>query len=202
MESPPVLRDLGAPCDPDAALAPEAVEAVEEGTQPLYARRVADQPRVEPHREHPSLACRLGLGKQLVDGGAAEAEEVLRRREGAAGRKLGVVGAECVWKDEVRCDPPVRQGDLRPVWQLVVVRVTVVQEAAMLNQQPACALGRRRAAVPAARRRTEACRQAGDGLRDARPLLLLSHASMVLPAVAVAAHVEQPVRHARPHRRR
>ena len=80
----------------------------------MYAGRVADQPRVKPHREHPSLACRLGLGEQLVDGGAAEAEEVLRRREGAAGRKLGVVGAEGVRQDEVRRDPPVRQGDLRP----------------------------------------------------------------------------------------
>jgi len=53
-----------------------------------------------------------------------------------------------------RDHPRWPQGDPRPVWQLVIVRVAVVQEAAMLKQQPACALGRRRAAVPAARRRT------------------------------------------------
>src|SRR5262252_7626807 len=87
-------------------------------------------------------------------------------------------------------DEVVASLDLDPIGQLVVVGVGIVENAALLHEQPAGVLTRSEAAVPAKRALSGRAPERGDRERDTLTLRFLAQAKMLLPAPAMAADVE------------
>jgi len=126
----------------------------------------------------------VAFGVQRVERVAQVRVELLAAVEALRRREPHVVGVERVRHDEVR-HPAARAVDAGPVRQVVRVAVGVVQEAAVLDDQPA-RVGAVAARVPAQRRRAGEPRDRVDGTRDVLALDVLGHVLVADPAPAVA----------------
>src|SRR5688572_3341661 len=174
----PPLRDVGAAREPDVrvilGVGDEPVEAV-------GPARHAGHPAVQPQRHHPRG--RLPFFVERVEGLLGGLEEVV------AGRIVAAPEARVVERERIRDDEPLPLAHLRVVRQVVVVRIAVVDEAAMLDDELARVLARTVAAIPAKRPLSRESLDPGKAVVDGPPFALLVHQVVLFPAVAMAANV-------------
>ena len=135
---------------------------------------------MQPDRHH--LRRGFSFAVEHVERILQVVEESLARREPRRDRELHVVVVERVRDDEMRLP-----ADPRPVRQVVVVCVGVVQEAALLDDQPPRVDRRRIAAVPPVRARPGGPLDRLDGAPHLRALLVLGHVLEADPPPAVRA---------------
>src|SRR6266850_1491654 len=156
----PVLGDVDAACDPHA---PVPVDIVQRALETRGARRMPDEPHVQPERYH--LGLRLALAVEHVEAVLHEGEIVVGGEEAAAA-ELRIVRREAVRHDQMRT-----LVHAHPVGQLVVVGVRVVEKAALLDQEAPRVHAGPVAAVPAHRPLADRLLQRLDGHPDMRALL-------------------------------
>ncbi len=118
-----------------------------------------------------------------VEAVAQKGEEIPARPEHPAA-EFHVVRRRRVGDDEVRL-----VAHPYPIGQLVIVGVAVVEEAAILDDQPPCVLGRCVAAIPAMGRFAGRLADQRDGAGDLLALLSLLQLVVLDPAIAMAADV-------------
>src|SRR5258708_26188444 len=111
--------------------------------------------------------------------------EIIGRSREEAGAELAVIIDERIGNDQMR----LAVDDL-PIGQFVVVRVGIIEEAALLHHEPARVHARPIAAIPAERSLADRRLERGDRLGDVLALVLLAQFIMLDPAPAMAAHVE------------
>jgi hypothetical protein len=144
-------------------------------------RRPADYSQVQPDRHH--LRGMRPFAMQPVEGVDRISGEIGGAAEPVGMEELHVVGVEGIWQHQV---PLV--SDLHEIWQVVVVGVARIEEAAVLDHGLEC-VHAEQAGVPAERR---LARGLGDHLHrlpDVIELLLEREVAILDPAPAVARHL-------------
>ena len=177
----PVSRDVRPRGNPDIVAREDVLEEAHESRG---APGLADDPAVQPDRQHPAA-----LGSQLLQRVDQVLGEIPRGDEPVREQELEVVCVERVRDDEVRVP-----SDVHPVGELVRIRVGVVEKAALLDDETA---GRFRPATRVPTDGSDAA-DAFDGLdRPAHvfALLVLRHVAVVDPAPAVTRNLPAGVDH-------
>src|SRR5580704_2583431 len=118
----PMVRDVEPPRDPDAA---ESGYVVEKALQPSCSGGMADQPHVQSDRHH--FRMRAALLVQHVERVFVEREIVVRGGERSV-RVFRIIVDQGIGNDEMWF-----ARDNLPIWQLVVVGVRVIEEAALFG---------------------------------------------------------------------
>src|SRR5215469_3218062 len=142
---------------------------------------MAGQPHVQSDRHHARAVRALFMEK--IEAVAQKGEEILARAEHAAA-EFRIVGSQRIGDDEMRA-----LADPHPIRQFVIVGVAVVEEAAVLDQQPARVFRWGVAAIPAQWGFGGGLADQLGGCGDLLALLRFAEARMVGPAIAVAADV-------------
>ena len=171
----PVPRDRVASREPDAGLRRRMRQ---EALEPPDPPGPADDAQVQAHRHHPWR--RAAFCVEPVEGVDAVAGEIVPEDEAAAALEAHVVGVEGIRQHQM-----LSALDIDQKGKVVIVGVGIIEEAAMLAQQPAGVERGRRARVPADRRRAGGLRDCRHGARDRLALLPLVHMGVPLPAPAM-----------------
>ena len=167
-------RDIAAAREPDVA---ERLRVLDEAREGVGARGVAGDPRVQADRHHARDV--VAVVAQAIEVRLRHLVEVLGAREAVARHVARVVDDEAVGHDQVGPSEHAR-----PVRQIVVVAVGVVQEPALLDDELA-GVHAHLAAVPADRARAGRPLDREHGAADRLALLVAVHLEVVRPAVAV-----------------
>src|ERR1700681_421188 len=122
----PVPGNVQPPRDPDSFMALDIVEEAREAGRP---RRMADQAHMEADRHHLRLSCAFRV--EHVEG-VLMPREIIGRRSEETGAELAVIVDERIGNDQMRLAV-----DDFPIGQFVVVRVGIIEEAALLHHEPA-----------------------------------------------------------------
>src|ERR1700730_11071890 len=174
----PVPGDIHAPAYPHALVLEHMVEKARE---PRRAARTTGQSHLQPDGHH--LGRRRSLRVEDVESVPEIGVEILAGVEALDPAELHVVVVHGVGNDEVAL-----AGHRDPVRQVVVVRVGVVEKAALFHHEPA-GVRALPARVPAER---PAAREPGEDLHGAlqvRALFLLAHVLVVDPPPPMAHHL-------------
>ncbi|KOT01469.1 hypothetical protein DM50_2834 [Burkholderia mallei] len=127
----PVPRDLDAARDPHAIV---PLDVIEKALQRAKAPRPAEQAAVHADRHH--LGRFVAFLVQHVERVAQIVEEMIGGVEALRRRETHVVRVERVRDDQLRHARAARHLDVHPERQIVAVMIGVVQEAAVLGDEP------------------------------------------------------------------
>src|SRR3954447_2218674 len=181
LEPPP--RDVEPAHEPHAVLRPRMRDERPDRRGP---RRLARPPRVRDHGHHR----RTAVGEQLVEADDERVEVVARAGEPGRHEVAGVLVGLRVRNDQERLAEA-----RRVVRQVVVGRIGVVEEAALLDEQLARVLARARARVPPERPLAEHALERLDRAQQVLALLVARLRPRLAPAPAVAEEVVPALAH-------
>src|SRR5579872_5034429 len=178
--SVPMLGDRRAAAQPHTLV---TLHVLEQAGERADSPGPADDPPVQAHGHHarPALQART---IEPVEGVAAVGEELLAGAEIAAALQAAVIVVEAMGDDEV----PLA-GDLHPVGQVVVVGITVIKEAAGLDEQTP-GVGTRTTGVPPDGRAADQARDDFDIAPYLCALDVLRNELIVDPALSMAGDLE------------
>src|SRR6202048_1634653 len=153
-----------------------ALDIVEEAREACRARRMADQAHMQAYRHHLRLRCAFRV--EHVEG-VLMPREIIGRRPKEAGAELAIIVDERIGTDPMRLAV-----DALPIGQFVVMRVGIIEKAALLYHEPARVHARPIAAIPAERSLPDRRLERGDRPGEVLALVLLAQFLMLDPAPA------------------
>src|SRR3984885_8178824 len=176
----PVLCNRCAIAQPNAVVSPDVVERSHQSSD---ASRAADDPAMQADRHHARPTVRTHP-IEPVEGISAVREEVFPGTEVAAPLQAAVIGVEAVRDHQMRATR-----NLRPIGQIVVVAVAVVQETAGFHHQ-STRIGAWSPGVPAERSPPDHARDDLYVAQDVGAFYVLGNELVVDPALAMTGHLE------------
>src|SRR5262249_53990837 len=180
VKRPPVLGDRGPVAEPHALVPLDMLEQARQRSNPAGA---TDDAAVKANAHH-AWSAFDSQAIEPVERITAVAEELLAGAEIAAALQAAVVVVEAIGDHQVSL-----ARNLRPVGEIVVVRVAVIEKAAALEEE-APRVGARTPGVPADRSASDHAGEGVDVAQHVRPLHVLGDELIVDPALTVAGDLE------------